>query len=226
MNRLIIGVVFMLVTFMKIVFVISVLTGCGSESSPEGANIDPKADEKAVVVNDPDIHSIALDSKSELPDCSDENKSQLAYIIEEDQFYVCKAEWKKITIKGAKGEKGDSGANGTTTTVHVDGGNSSNVWVDSISGFSWHLGGTNTHAQAESSCSNGYRLPTINEAYAAITHGIRLIAIDISASPDFWTSEAVSGVAGSYYYATVSSGNPSGAAGNASATASVFCIKQ
>lgn len=217
---------------MKKMFILGVLvtamSACGQADEKAPASSDDheetKTQEKAVV----EIESISLDAKSDLPECSDSNRSQLAYVLEEDNFYVCQKAWKLISIKGKqgdKGEKGDKGLDGTTTTVHVDGGNSSNVWVDSISGFTWYLGGTNYHSEAVNTCQAPYRLPTINEAYAAITHGIRLIALDISANPDFWSSETVLGFPSNYYYITVINGAPSGGNGTPSTTASVFCVK-
>ena len=212
----------------KILTLFLFLVSCGTDSASNGENSETEAKEKSVVTSSPDIESIALDAKSDLPECGDDNRSQLAYVVSEDNFYVCQKEWKLVAIKGKqgdKGEKGEDGEDGITTTVHVDGGNSSNVWIDTLTGFSWYLGGTNTHAQALIACSGDYRLPTINEAYAAITHGIRLIAGDIGANPDFWTSEAVVGVPANRYYATVSNGNPVGGSGAPASTSSVFCVK-
>lgn len=212
---------------LKLILLLTVLVGCGSESGDKAPNNDSETSEKAVVLSSPDVESIALDAKSDLPSCSDDNRSQLAYIVDEDNFYVCRKDWTLVSIRGKagqdgeKGDKGDTGATGATGQTS----NSSNVWVDTLTGFTWYLGGTNTHAQAETSCTGDYRLPTIPEAYAAITHGIRLIAGEIGANLDFWTSEKIFATEASYYYATINAGNPVGGAGGPAATYSVFCVK-
>lgn len=186
-----------------------IVTACGQSSSKNSPTDEPLAEEKAAVDNET-INSIALDTKADLPDCEDSNKSQLAYIIDEDKFYVCSKEWTAVSIKGKDGIDGSSS-------------NSLNQWTDSISGKKWLLMGTMTFSSAQTSCANGYRTPTIAEGTEAINHGIRLIAANIGATTDFWTNYEQPGVY--TIYMTVSGGSPSNPQSNYTATKSAFCVK-
>lgn len=76
---------------------------------------------------------------------------------------------------------------------------------------------------AQTSCSNGYRTPSIAEGTDAVNHGIRLIASNIGASPDFWTNYEIPGVY--TIYMTIASGSASNPQSNYTATKSAFCVK-
>ena len=60
-----------------------------------------------------DRTSLAIQTKSDLPECGDGNASQLAYVLEEEMFYACSgSQWTAISIQGPKGDKGDTGSQG------------------------------------------------------------------------------------------------------------------
>lgn len=208
-----------LIVLIQVMLVLS-MSGCGSESSGNNENSDSEKQEKGVVTSSPDIDSIALESKSELPECVKENESQLAYVIDEDQFYVCKSSWKVVSIKGKQGDKGEKGDSGSTV---IRDSNNSNYWTDSITGYQWFLGGTATKANALITCTGDYRLPTLEEGKTAVNHGIRLIAADIGANADFWSSSF--NLAGVPQFVTLNAGNAEGSDGTSVMTKSVFCVK-
>ena len=203
-----------LITLMKIIFIVSILTACGTDKGSDSPSSDSEAQEKSVVTQSDEISSIALDSKSELPSCDESNATQLAYILDEDTFYVCRKEsWSVIDLKGK---------DGVTTTVQVEVGNKANQWIDSVSGLSWQLGGVGTIAMANAACLAPYRLPTKDEASDAVSRGIRLIAIDIGANPDFWTSMIDYGT---FIFMSASGGVWQAGVGSSSTQKSVFCVK-
>lgn len=175
---------------MKYILVLTwaIVVACGSESSSTSeAQKEKKATESVEA-----LQSIMLATKADLPSCSDDNETQLAYISDTATFYVCEdSDWveAKIVAKGEKGDQGEAGSDGVTTVKEVEATNKKNQWVDPISGLTWLLGGPSNWLSANSSCSGDYRLPTYDEAEDAINRGIRGIAASVPTGVDFWVNE-------------------------------------
>lgn len=82
------------------------LFACGSDDakhsgdSPGGNPDDPKTPG----VSGPEIFSLFLDAKADLPACGEANQRQLVYVADESKFYACKeVEWVEVSIKGEPG---------------------------------------------------------------------------------------------------------------------------
>lgn len=101
---------------MKNILIILLLISCGTKDnnkSDSNNNIDVKHE-----VVDTQIYSIALDDIGNLPDCNETRKNQLAYIKDEEKFYVCDGGWAEIEIRGQNGDKGDKGDKGDTVIAN------------------------------------------------------------------------------------------------------------
>lgn len=149
-------------------------TGCNSKDSDGGgSDTDDTVDS-----NKEALQSIGLKSAEELPKCSKANNSQLAYIFDEETFYVCQdAEWIDIEIS-SNDDRGSSESE--------DG----NVWTDPFTKKKWALGGDVTRSQGQSACGvSGFRMPTSQEGLDAVAHGIWAFAEDNSFSKEFWVAE-------------------------------------
>lgn len=93
-------------TLIKISAII-LLSSCGSSSN------EPSSDSKFSKEGSSPINSMALESSEDLPECTEEHETQLAYLKDEKVFKVCsEGEWAEIDIKGANGENGKDGENG------------------------------------------------------------------------------------------------------------------
>lgn len=165
------------------------LISCGTDDGENKA--EPTAESPALKENEneftPDnsMVSIAVADFSMLKACDESLQNQLAYVKNENQFYVCDGDWTKIEINGEKGEKGEKGTPGDATKV-LD----SNLWVDEITGLTWLIGGVGNHDTAVATCVNKYRLPSAQEGLAAMQNGIRAAAtIKGAVSLDFWGTQ-------------------------------------
>lgn len=84
---------------------------CGREDSEEPSLAESPASES----DKQTLLSIALKSRDELPTCDDNNKKQLAYLLDEKIFLVCdNNDWAEVQIKGMDGERGIAGEKGDT----------------------------------------------------------------------------------------------------------------
>jgi hypothetical protein len=158
------------------------LVGCGSDSEDKSAaSTSPESDiyHTDEVSN---VRSISLKEKSDLPECLEANDTQLAYVIDEEAFYVCESsEWVEADIKGKDGERGADGNNGS------DGqdGTPSNQWLDPNDGKTWLIGGNG--AWTVSFCPAGWTRPNVWEGTAAVAHGLLVASAQISGPDDIWT---------------------------------------
>jgi hypothetical protein len=223
-----------LVSCLVIIFltclILGVLTSCGSDEGNGAGNGTSEVaitEEKSTPEGAEKGHHIALATSADLPVCDTNNKDQLAYIIEEDVFYVCSTEWAVIDIQGKDGKDGADGKDGVTQIKEIPAPNRLNYWNDAQTGLEWFLGGQGLYAAALSSCQSGYRLPTVAESETAVYHGIRVIAQSIS-SPNlnFWTSEIAPNNVEAAYMGVNGSGLPMRYWGlKASTIAGIFCVK-
>lgn len=157
--------------------ILLILIGCGreEESNKQGAS-------------SPQLLSIALQSKDDLPECSRLNDTQMSYVIDIEQYFVCKEEsWMEIdppsntkTAKGSKGEDGKDGTDGETVTT--------NNWYDSTTGKLWIIGAQVNVGLINTACSGNYRLPTKDEALGAAIRGLGVAASTINGPTTMWTS--------------------------------------
>lgn len=90
---------------------ILLVSSCGKSDSDGGG------DEAAA----PFITSIYLNSAAELPECSDANKGQLAYVSDETIFKYCSGSWLDAPIKGETGPTGATGPMGPTGATGATG---------------------------------------------------------------------------------------------------------
>lgn len=134
------------------------LIGCGTEESGSDSK-----EETALFEG-----SMAIKSKADIPECKASNLSQLVYVKDEGQFYVCEAAgWESISIEGAKGEKGDTGATGASgTTTNVG----DVTWADSSTGLTWYVGSLTI--KTTHSCASGFSKPSNAQALTAFANGL------------------------------------------------------
>ncbi len=93
-----------------------------------------------------------------------------------------------IGISGQNGQDGVDGINGTNGLNGQDGQPvTGNAWADPITSRQWLLGSLSSPEAAATACSNGWSLPTVSEASAAILHG--LLTVDAAVIESVWTSE-------------------------------------
>lgn len=189
---------------------ILIVFGCGRESAKNENSTDSKvspkeSSKKAIEDNSP--QSISLESKADLPECAAKNQTQLAYILENKTFYVCKKEWVAIDI-GPQYEEPLA----------------YNEWKDPITQKIWLIGNTANYAAAKLTCSGDYRLPSSDEGMIAALHGIRIIAQQMNAPANFWTNIEDDGFSAQMIY--LNGHNPTiGHSVMTLDTISVFCIK-
>lgn len=191
-----------------------VMVGCGADSGGSSAsdNSGDKVDTSVGNEDDTAEQSITRLSASDLPKCDSKREAQLAFAINEDQFFVCKdSNWVEIDVKGE---------DGITTVQEVEATNKKNQWVDPVTGLTWLIGGSGTYAQAVAACTGSYRLPTWAEAIDGITHGVRGIAASIPQGQDFWIN-----ISGQYWYATVTAGQSNKFQVLATAAYNIYCVK-
>lgn len=89
--------------------ILLLVSGCGSDESTIQENLEIKSsDSKTKSVP----QSMYLERLNELPECSAEIKSTLAYVAEQDQFYYCNVNWLQVSVNGGDGFDGIDGKNG------------------------------------------------------------------------------------------------------------------
>jgi hypothetical protein len=150
-------------------------TACGSDDENSPASDESKP-----------LQSVTLNSKKDLPACGTSNDKQLAYVIDEEQFYTCDGDWLAIeisseAIEGPKGKDGEDGDDGLTVTV--------NNWFDAVNNKLWLIGPTGSYATFLSTCASPWRVPTKDETLAAMQRGLGLAAAEISGPSTAWTSD-------------------------------------
>lgn len=156
-----------------------------------GAGVDPS-----------NMASVALADRTLLKQCDEVNETQLAYIIAEEIFVICKAgEWAEIEIKGkdgaqgvagAKGDKGDTGAQGERGEKGLAGGIQAE-WVSPRTGKIWRYAGLVTNANWRLACNAivtfdydmEYRIPTSAEVIMALGDGL----ISMNTVLDIWARD-------------------------------------
>lgn len=136
------------------VMVIILTVGCGrfEDSSGEASDEGSPGSGSA--------KTLAIDTKSELPECNENNENQLAYVKNESYFYECEEnEWAKIRVQSGDWPE--------------------NAWVDSVTGYVWLVGGlvTWTYAygelQSDDTCTGDWVNPsTDDEIKMAGLHGL------------------------------------------------------
>jgi hypothetical protein len=201
----------MIYYYLPILLIVTAACGTGEKGGADQTTNDAVSSNQPASEPEATMQSISLNSLAELA-CSKANLHQLAYILDEESFYVCEGAWAKVEIKGPKGDKGSDGAMGQST-------NSANLWKDSITGLSWILGGASNWAGALGACTSPYRLPNGLEGLNAGLHGIRAIAGQLSLQADFWDDQIGEyiGLNGSAQVAVLPT-----ASGN---TKSIFCVR-
>jgi hypothetical protein len=207
----------------------SLLTSCGSDSSGGNAAVDTsETQENAPEAESGVPNSISIAKVADLPECTPDNDTQLAYVRSEKAYYFCEnGSWSELDMVGKDGKDGKDGVDGqdgVTTVIEEEATNKKNQWVDPITGLEWLIGGGGDYAQAVAACSGDYRLPTWTEAVSGINHGVRAIAASVPTSTqNFWLDKASTG--NLYYYATETAGLPNKFQVAATAGYNVFCVK-
>lgn len=157
----------------------AILSGCGSDQGDDSAASTSPESDKLAEGKASSLGSIRLQAKDDLPECTEENNTQLAYIIDDEAFYVCEAlEWVEAEIKGKDGQKGQDGSDGQDASL-------SNSWVDPVTGYEWMIGGYGTWTG--SYCATGYQRPDVWIAGDAIAHGLITASLSISGPNNIWT---------------------------------------
>lgn len=173
MNNLI-KMIFALIVLMKILFIISVITACGSSKSSDSSN--EEVETTKIEQEETTIMSMAIGSKSELPKCEKKNDTQLAYIKDEAIFYVCEdGQWASIEIEN---------------TTEVIG---SNTWTNPADGSIWTLHSEELYARAAKMCKGEFSLPTKEQLRDAINRGILDVQTNSQVRKGSWTKEENSG---------------------------------
>jgi hypothetical protein len=182
---------------MKTLFLSLILlsVACGQQPSSDKKETTPDAnggidyppEEKEVVTEYKkvgDNYALVLEKTKELPECALANDQQLAYITSEKKFFSCNVDtWQEIDVTGPIGPIGPQGPKGDTEVL------SQNMWVDPVAHHVWLIGADVTYAQAQSACTDDYRLPTYDELHAAALHGLGVASASIDGSDNAWTTE-------------------------------------
>jgi hypothetical protein len=120
-----------------------------------------------------------------LPNCGKANETQVAYIRDEKQWYLCnESNWididAPVETKSIAGRDGTNGDDGTTVTT--------NNWFDAVTGKLWLIG-ANVHViYVDSACVAPWRLPTSAEALGAMQRGLGVAATTVNGPTSAWTS--------------------------------------
>jgi hypothetical protein len=134
----------------RIIAIILLCTACGQLP---GSSNDSGSSTEITDTTASDTRSMALDSKDDLPECTESNNKQLIYVIDEEQFYTCNdAEWAAIDVGP---EQLDD-----------------NHFLDKITGYLWQVGGVVSWTPAKSGCTGDWKFPDSETAKAAVIHGI------------------------------------------------------
>jgi hypothetical protein len=155
-----------------------VITACGTENDDKATKSDAAAEKQK-------LQSIALKTKDDLPSCNKANDTQLAYIRDEKQFYVCESsDWvavdPPIEAKSVNGRDGSNGEDGTTVTT--------NNWFDAVTGKLWLIGAVVHISAIDAACIAPWRLPTAAEALGAMQRGLGVAATTVNGPTSAWTS--------------------------------------
>lgn len=176
--------------------VLIILTGCGADDGSDSAKEGKDSLRGRKGAQKPNLASIALDLKADLPECSADNDTQLAYVKEDGLFYSCSnLAWEVVDVAsgkdGANGKDGEDGIDGVTTIQQIAAQSLVNHWTDSATGKEWIIGAVG--AWEGQACGAGYHSPSYNEGLAAYTHGIFLVSANISGPNTMWTSYELNG---------------------------------
>lgn len=137
------------------------LTACGSDDSSTPATELTNLNQAGP------YHTLSLDKKSELPDCTPDNLNQLAYVKSEGKFYECEGDWQVVNIKGRDGRDGKDGKDFLTTS-------SSSTWTDPITRYQWFMGGMAQQPPADTLCVTDHMIPNTDDLMDAVGHGLFL----------------------------------------------------
>lgn len=86
-----------------------VLSGCGDGGG--GGSTAPAEDTGGKIAEKDDSYTKLIAKGEDVPECGEDNASQLIYVVEDEEFQVCrKGAWKAVDLK--KGEPGKPGAAG------------------------------------------------------------------------------------------------------------------
>lgn len=191
-----------------IIAAILLLQACGRHDSEDSSR--SSASETKIV-------SIALNTKADLPACTESIKNQLAYVKSEGQFYACVSDWEVIAIKGEKGAAGATGSVGQTGAVMTN-----TMWLDTQTGLTWSIGQNMTFDTALAGCVGGYRQPSSTELLAAVQHGLGTASGLISGPTAAWSSTVYSATYGWYVNLT---GTPALQTDLKTTAKGLFCLK-
>lgn len=202
--------------FLTVLMSSSIGTGCGRDESNSS---------NAATAEKPTLQSIAIASMGDLPECSEANNTQLAYIKDEKAFYVCEGnDWNiiddaPVEVLTVKGKNGSNGSDGATVTT--------NNWYDAVTGKLWLIGANVHYSVISTSCVSPWRLPTKQEALAAAQRGLGVAATTISGPTTMWTSTPYN-VGTSQTYITAISTSPAEAEHLLSSGTfrGLFCIEE
>ncbi len=75
----------------KYLFLISLITACGTDEKKQAPNQTPADNPK----QQSSTMSLAVNA-SDIPECSDSNKNQLIYVLDLKEFQSCNVTWQKI----------------------------------------------------------------------------------------------------------------------------------
>ncbi len=170
---------------------ILLLASCGDGNSSEPSNASEPTISDETQKDLPAVSStssIALKTKENLPECLEANDTQLAYIIDEEIFYVCDTlEWQAVDIKGADGNDGSDGQDAELA----------NTWTDPNTGLNWLIGGNGTWST--DACPDGWQRPNVWQGTAAVANGLLVASAQISGPDDIWSiNEDVGSGQGTY----------------------------
>lgn len=175
------------------------LSSCGREDSEEPSLAESPSSESGKQT----LLSIALKSREDLPTCDDNNKKQLAYLLDEKIFLVCdNSDWVEVQIKGSDGERGIAGEKGETGEQGIAGESgeagesvTNNMWYDGVTGKHWIIGSDMfwplSNGGVNNPCTSPFRIPTKAEAKAAALRGMWLIQREINGPDTIWTSDEI-----------------------------------
>jgi hypothetical protein len=104
---------------MRLIFVLSLLVGCGAQEKEQSADLPEPAPEQTETEDTgpsqptENQHTMYIQTGEEIPEC--DVPGRLIYVQFEKEFKVCRfGGWENIDLKGEKGDKGDKGDAGET----------------------------------------------------------------------------------------------------------------
>lgn len=147
-----------------------ILTSCGVvESIPAKGTGDQKtlsdkaqpSEAQTPLVKKQSFETALLIAEGEIiPDCSKDNKSQLIYVTDLEQFQACNGnKWQVINIAGKDGKDGKDGHDGKNGTDGINGKSgadapivAANQWLNPLTKKYWLRTGIITNSQLNSVC--------------------------------------------------------------------------